>query len=99
MTMQDLSYVEKRDRLNDRIRAHKEFANFDIDEWIEKFLHKKPRRDIFDLGCGNGNHLGLYLATVPATGSVTGLDREPALIEEARRKYGSAPNLRLHVGS
>lgn len=97
--MQDLSYVEKQDRLNTRIRAHKEFANFDIDEWIEKFLGKKPRHDIFDLGCGNGNHLGLYLAAVPAAGSVTGLDREPSLIEEARQKYKDAKNLRLHVGS
>jgi ubiquinone/menaquinone biosynthesis C-methylase UbiE len=97
--MKDLSYVEKQSRLNDRIRAHKKFANFDIDEWIEKFLEKKPRRDIFDLGCGNGNHLGLYLAAVPAAGSVTGLDREQSLIEEARRNYKDAGNLDLRQGS
>ena len=30
--MHDLSYKEKHDRLAVRIRAHKEFANFDIDE-------------------------------------------------------------------
>src|SRR5437867_10435730 len=97
--MTDLSYVEKQDRLNDRIRAHKRFANFDIDEWIEEFLQKRPRRDIFDLGCGNGNHLGLYLASVPSSGTVTGLDREPSLIEEARQKYGKVSNLHLRVGS
>jgi ubiquinone/menaquinone biosynthesis C-methylase UbiE len=97
--MTDLSYVEKQGRLNDRIRAHKKFANFDIDQWIEKFLAKKPRRNIFDLGCGNGNHLGLYLASVPSSGSVTGLDRELSLIEEARRNYNDARNLDLRQGS
>jgi ubiquinone/menaquinone biosynthesis C-methylase UbiE len=97
--MTDLSYVEKQDRLNDRIRAHKKFANFDIDEWIESFLQRKPRRDIFDLGCGNGNHLGLYLTCVPPSGSVTGLDREPSLIEEARQRYKGVGNLHLRVGS
>src|SRR5213076_2998678 len=97
--MTDLSYVEKQDRLNDRIRAHKRFANFDIDEWIERFLRRRERRDIFDLGCGNGNHLGLYLACVPPSGTVTGLDREPSLIEEARQKYSGATNLDLRVGS
>ena len=97
--MTDLSYVEKQDRLADRIRAHKKFANFDIDQWIEEFLKRKPRHDIFDLGCGNGNHIGLYLAAVPPSGSVTGLDREPSLIEEAREKFEGAPNLDLRVGS
>jgi ubiquinone/menaquinone biosynthesis C-methylase UbiE len=97
--MTDLSYVEKRDRLADRIRAHKKFANFDIDQWIEEFIGRKPRRDIFDLGCGNGNHIGLYLAAVPKSGSVTGLDRERSLVEEARAKYAGAPNLDLRVGS
>ena len=58
--MTDLSYREKQDRLNPRIRAHKQFANFDIDEWIDGFLSAHPRRRILDLACGNGNHLALW---------------------------------------
>src|SRR6185503_1960066 len=99
MMTNDLSYVEKKDRLKARIRAHKEFANFDIDEWIEKFLTRKPRHDIFDLGCGNGNHIGLYLAAVGPSGTVSGLDRESSLIGEAREKYRDAGNLDLRQGS
>lgn len=97
--MIDLSYQEKQDRLQSRIRAHKMFANFDIDEWIEAYVSKKPRHDIFDLACGSGNHLGIYLRHVEPGGSVTGLDREKSLIDAARRSNPDATNLRLQVGS
>lgn len=97
--MVDLSYQEKQDRLQSRIRAHKRFANFDIDEWIEAFVARKPRHDVFDLGCGSGNHLGIYLAHVDRGGTVTGLDREKSLLEEARRTHPDGDNLRLELGS
>ncbi len=95
----DLSYKESLDKLQVRIRAHKEFANFDVGEWIEGFVQRTPRRAILDLGCGNGNHLGIYLAGVGTGGTVAGLDREARLIEEARQKYAGAKNLDLRVGS
>src|SRR4051812_35527675 len=97
--MTDLSYREKQDRLNVRIRAHKLYANFDIDEWIDEFVGRKPRRAVLDLACGNGNHLGLYLRHVGEGGRVAGIDRESSLIEEARAKYAGAGNLELRVGS
>jgi len=97
--MQDLSYKEKQDRLATRIRAHKEFANFDIDEWIVKFLARRRRHSIFDLGCGNGNHLHLYLDCVGRDGRVAGLDREATLISEARQRYRDNANLELRIGS
>jgi ubiquinone/menaquinone biosynthesis C-methylase UbiE len=95
----DLSYKEQQDKLNIRIRAHKEFANLDIADWIEAFLLRKPRTDIFDLGCGNGNHLGLYLEHISEGGSVHGIDREAGLIAEAKNRYAQATQLFLQVGS
>jgi ubiquinone/menaquinone biosynthesis C-methylase UbiE len=95
----DLSYLEKQDRLNVRIQAHKRFANFDVDEWIEGFLGRRTRRRILDLACGNGNHLGLYLKHVGAEGSVAGIDREPSLVAEARAKHPGAGNLDVRTGS
>lgn len=97
--MTDLSYQEKQDRLNSRIRAHKLFANFDIDEWIEEFVGRRPRRAVLDLACGNGNHLGIYLKHVGEGGRVAGIDRESKLVEEARGKYADSGNLELRVGS
>lgn len=97
--MQDLSYQEKQDRLATRIRAHKEFANFDIDEWIAAFLKRRSRKAVFDLGCGSGNHLHLYLDSVGPAGRVAGLDREPKLIAEAQARYSGAKNLELRLGS
>ena len=95
----DLSYKEKLDRLQVRIRAHKEFANLDISDWIADFVRRAPRRAIFDLGCGDGNHLGIYLSGVGAEGMVAGLDREARLIDAARKTYADAKNLDLRVGS
>jgi len=95
----DLSYKEKADKLQVRIRAHKEFANFDINDWIDQFARRKPRTAIFDLGCGNGNHLGIYLQHVGISGLVAGLDREQRLVDEARKTYATAKNLDLRVGS
>ena len=97
--MQDLSYKEKDDKLKVRIRAHKKFANFDISDWIVRFLARKERRRIFDLGCGNGNHLQLYLKSVGTAGEVCGMDREQKLINEARETFSSVKNLDLYVGS
>jgi ubiquinone/menaquinone biosynthesis C-methylase UbiE len=95
----DLSYKEKLDKLQVRIRAHKEFANFDVSDWIDEFARRRPRQAIFDLGCGNGNHLGIYLKNVPSDGRVCGLDREAKLIEEARGTYSGDKRLTLIVGS
>ena len=95
----DLSYKEKLDRLQVRIRAHKEFANLDISDWIADFVKRAPRRAIFDLGCGDGNHLGIYLSAVGPRGMVAGLDREARLIAEARAKHQHVNNLDLRVGS
>lgn len=95
----DLSYKEKQERLANRIRAHKLFANFDIESWIERFLGQRPRRAILDVGCGDGNHLGLYLRHVPADGIVAGIDREPSLIAAAAEGHPGDRRLDLRVGS
>ncbi len=95
----DPSYREQAAKLAVRIRAHKEFANLDLADWLGEHLAARPRRHLLDLGCGDGNHLGLYLERVGPGGTVSGLDREPALIATARERYSAAPNLELVVGS
>lgn len=97
--MTDLSYREQRDKLDVRIRAHKMFANVDIDDFIDEFLSRAPRRAILDIGCGNGHHLGMYRRHVGPSGLVMGIDREPGLVDTARATYADAPNVKVIVGS
>ena len=97
--MTDLSYREQHDKLDVRIRAHKMFANVDIDDFIDEFLSRAPRRAILDIGCGNGHHLGMYRRHVGLNGLVMGIDREPGLVETARATYADAPNVKVIVGS
>ncbi|MEV0968140.1 class I SAM-dependent methyltransferase [Microtetraspora glauca] len=95
----DISYHETQDRLTSRIRAHKLFGNFDITDWIDDFLGHRPRVNVLDLGCGDGNHIDLYLRHVGDDGTVTGADRDEALINRAKARYLDVENLSLRVGS
>ena len=69
----DVSMKESLRKLEVRIRAHRESANFDVSDWIEGYVGRKPRTAILDLGCGNGNHLGIYLEHVGREGRGVGL--------------------------
>jgi ubiquinone/menaquinone biosynthesis C-methylase UbiE len=91
----DLSFQEIEGRLANRIRAHKLFANFDINSWIAEFVGKRHWDAVLDVGCGNGNHLGIYLQHLTDTGRVVGLDRDVALLEEAEARYPDAVGLEL----
>ena len=68
-------------------------------DWIEGFLARRPRRHLLDLGCGDGNHFPLYLRQVGTDGTVTGLDREPKLLERARAAHADAARLKLVAAS
>ena len=92
-------YAESLDKLQVRIRAHKEFADFDVSTWLDNFCAQSPRRRILDLGCGSGNHLGLYAGHAGPAGRVVGIDREPALVAAAREAYGAVPQVEALVGS
>ena len=92
-------YGESLDKLQVRIRAHKEFANYDVSTWLDNFCAQSPRRHILDLGCGSGNHLGLYARHAGPAGRVVGIDREPALVAAAREAYRAVPQVEALVGS
>jgi ubiquinone/menaquinone biosynthesis C-methylase UbiE len=97
--MTDLSYRESQTKLETRIRAHKAFANYDIEEWLDRFLESRRQHAVLDIGCGTGNHLGLYLRHVGDGGRVEGIDREPALIQSATETYRAATGVGVRVAS
>ena len=69
------------------------FGDMRDDWWNLDFLRLRARRwkldavrDVLDVGCGVG-HWGLLLASVlPDDARVTGIDREPTWVEEARSR-------------
>ncbi|WP_433520602.1 class I SAM-dependent methyltransferase [Nocardia pseudovaccinii] len=91
----DLSFHEKDGRLASRIRANKLFGDFDLDAWIAEHVDGFRWNSVLDIGCGNGNHLGIYLRSSPSTGRIVGIDRDLALLTQARTRYGGAPRLEL----
>lgn len=95
----DISYHETQHRLESRIRAHKLFGNFEIGDWIDAFLAGRRPRHVLDLGCGDGNHIELFLRHVGASGTVTGIDRDGGLIARAKERHSGADRLSLHVGT
>ncbi len=92
-------YAEKLDKLQIRIRAHKEFANFDVSTWIDEFCGRAARQNILDLACGSGNHLRMYARHAGAHGRVVGIDIETALVEDARKAHADLPEVDVRIGS
>ena len=67
-------------------------ATAEIVEWLETQDLLRPDADVLDLGCGFGR---VASALAPRCRSVLGLDVSGGMIEEARRRFGSVPNLRF----
>lgn len=61
-------------------------------------LDVRPGQTAVDLGCGPGTDLRRLADAVGIDGSVIGVDREPRMLQEARRRLADRPNVDLHVG-
>ncbi|MGC9670001.1 methyltransferase domain-containing protein [Planosporangium sp. 12N6] len=57
-----------------------------------------PGQTLVDIGCGPGTDLGRLADAVGADGSVIGVDQEPRMLDEARRRLGDRPNVELLLG-
>ena len=61
-------------------------------------LDVRPGQAALDIGCGPGTDLGRLADAVGAEGSVVGIDREPRMLDEARRRLSDRPNVELRSG-
>jgi ubiquinone/menaquinone biosynthesis C-methylase UbiE len=60
-----------------------------LEKWTEQFLLSagiEPGMNVLDLGCGMGDVSLLAARLVGTTGRVTGIDRDPVVIEKARQR-------------
>jgi len=79
-----LSYMETPDALSIRIRAHKEYSNFSLEDWLDKNISLHKGDAILDLGCGSGNLFPAYSDKIGETGTIVGIDQSADLLEKAR---------------
>ena len=60
------------------------------------YLARQPELHVVEIGCGNG-WLSNQIATIPGS-RVVGIDRNSLELEQARRVFGSRPNLTFVAG-
>lgn len=73
-------------------------AGLDYKRRFVASLELRPGQTVADIGCGPGTDLGRLADAVGDRGSVIGVDREPRMLEEARRRLAARPNVRLLPG-
>ena len=61
-------------------------------------LDLRPGQDVLDIGCGPGTDLDRLAKAVAPLGSVTGMDLDPAMLAEARRRFAGHPAVSIQAG-
>lgn len=79
----DLSYDEVKDHLAIRIRAHTEFANFQLESWFAGNLRIPQGGALLEIGCGDGNWFETWAGALGAGGFIAGVDKSDELISRA----------------
>jgi len=91
MVEKKFTYEEPGNALNARISAHAKYSNFNLHEWIKDRFRIHSGDRLWDLGCGNGNYTQLFWDFVKSSGFILGMDKNYALIEEAKVKHDGLP--------
>jgi ubiquinone/menaquinone biosynthesis C-methylase UbiE len=86
--MAEFSYSESDDRLAVRIRAHTEYANFQLEDWLARRIDVRTGGRLLDVACGNGNFFPIYASRLGSRGLIVGFDVSDSLLAAAQRRAG-----------
>lgn len=78
--------ARERERLDLQSAVYARLATWTLDA-----LHLGPGRRVLEVGCGGGDLLAAAAERVGPTGRVVGIDRDPTVLAEARRRTASYP--------
>lgn len=78
-----LSYDEVKDHLAIRIRAHTEFANFQLEDWLLDNLEIPTAGVLIEIGCGDGNWFETWGRALGPEGLLIGIDKNEELLARA----------------
>lgn len=73
-------------------------AGRDYKRQVVAALDLRPGLTVLDVGCGPGTDLPAMADAVGATGSVLGVDTEPAMVAEAEQRVSSLPQVSVRLG-
>ncbi len=79
----NLAYDEVKDHLAVRIRAHTDFANFQLEDWLLEHLEIPAGGALLEIGCGDGNWFDTWARALGSGGLITGIDKNPDLLARA----------------
>ncbi len=93
----NLAYDEVKDHLAIRIRAHTEFANFQLEDWLAENLEIPAGGALLEIGCGDGNWFETWASVLGAGGLITGIDKNEELLARAAGREASCQKLLLKL--
>ncbi|WP_433299252.1 methyltransferase domain-containing protein [Actinoplanes sp. CA-030573] len=73
-------------------------AGADYKQRSVALLDLRPGLTVADIGCGPGTDLGRLADETGETGLVLGIDRDPAMLAEARRRFADDPRVSVREG-
>jgi ubiquinone/menaquinone biosynthesis C-methylase UbiE len=73
-------------------------AGRDYKRWLLESLDLQPGHVVIDVGCGPGTDLASLADAVGPEGTVIGVDADPDMVEEARRRSAETPVIDVRLG-
>jgi SAM-dependent methyltransferase len=92
-----LSYEEVKDHLAIRIRAHTEFANFQLEDWLLDNLEIPTAGVFLEIGCGDGNWFETWARALGPRGLLIGIDKNEELLARAKGRETACQTMLLHM--
>jgi hypothetical protein len=90
-------YTETTDKLQIRIGAHTEFANFKLEGWLlREGLGDAKGKRLLEIGCEDGNYFPIYAQALGKAGFLLAFDLRKDLALKARETACKA-DLPAHV--
>jgi ubiquinone/menaquinone biosynthesis C-methylase UbiE len=93
----DLSYDEVKDHLAIRIRAHTEFANFQLEDWFAENLRIPAGGALLEIGCGDGNWFESWAEALGESGLIAGIDKNEELLARAAGREAACRTLLMRM--
>jgi ubiquinone/menaquinone biosynthesis C-methylase UbiE len=92
-----LSYDEVKSHLAIRIRAHTEFANFQLEDWFAENLQIPEMGTLLEIGCGGGNWFETWAGALGENGLILGIDKDKELLARAGEREDTCRTLLLRM--